>query len=117
MASSSCPSSNGMSTSSDTPACTSRTMYALLPYGPIGPTLTIRTPPASWTVRSATPPAARRGGAPGLGAHRSFPRSLAGLVLLALGHGMHIGERRVVGGERLPTFGLDVEVLADHAEH
>src|ERR1700680_1102735 len=53
IAASSGSSSSGMSTSTAAPAATSRTTYALLPYGPIGPILTTRIPPSSNTVISA----------------------------------------------------------------
>src|ERR1700719_1289744 len=97
MASSSGLSSSGMSTRSPSPALTSRTTYALLLYGPIGPILTMRMPPSSKTLTSA-PATTHRFGRPllrrglggrfrrRLGAYRRLERALLILVRLALGN-------------------------------
>src|ERR1022692_1921227 len=130
IAASSGSSSRGMSTSTATPAATSRTTYALFPYGPIGPTLTIRTPPSSKTVISAPAtrhrlrgPLLRRGGLSGsilgcgLSAERRFERTLLRLVLLAFRDRLDVRQGRPVGGDGLPPRETDAQVLGDHADH
>src|SRR5665213_1822847 len=117
MASSSGPSSRGMSTRSEAPAATSRTMYALLLNGPIGPTCTIRMPPSSMTVTSGIPVGSCGRRSAGPCAHRCLPRAFAGLVPLALGNGVHVGEGGVVGDELGPARRLDAVVLGEDAEY
>src|SRR5450631_348475 len=117
MASSSGPSSRGMSTRSEAPAATSRTMYALLLNGPIGPTCTIRMPPSSMTVRLARPIGSCGRRSAGPCTHRCLPRALAGLVPLALGNGVHVGKSGVVGDELGPARRVDGVLLGKDAEH
>src|SRR5690349_13113701 len=116
MASSSGCSSNGMSTSSDSPAATSRTMYAMLFDGPIGPIFTMRTSPSSMTVSSAAGTLCRRLGSAG-GSQRRLERALLRLVLLTLRDGVHIGQRRPVRRDLLPASWFDTQLLGHHAHH
>src|ERR1700690_4017568 len=124
-ASSGC-SSAGMSTSTAAPAATSRTTYALFPYGPIGPILTTRTPQSSKTVISAPATRHRLGGPlPGrglcagvalcrsLGTHRCLEGTLLRLILLALGDRADVRERWPVRGDALPSGRTHAEVLGD----
>src|ERR1700730_15195026 len=115
IASSSGDSSSGMSTSSDWPAATSRTMYALLLYGPIGPIFTMRTSPSSTTAMSAPGTfciSLRRAGT-----HRGLVGALLRLIRLAFLDGVDIGESWVVRHDLLPSSGLHAKLLGDDADH
>src|SRR5580704_19635549 len=130
MASSNGPSSRGISTSTADPALTSRTTYALFSYGPIGPILTMRISPSSKVVISA--PATRHrlgrtllrcGRWLGVAIRRRLSSQLClegallRLVVLALRHGPHVGQRRPIGSDLLPSREAHTEVLRYHADH
>src|SRR6202011_5886122 len=115
MAASSGDSSSGMSTSSDSPAATSRTMYALLLYGPIGPIFTMRTSPSSTTAMSTSGTFCRRVGR--LSTHRRLVSALLRLVRLALFDSADVGEGRVIRHDLLPSSWFHTQLLGDHAAH
>src|SRR5580658_2023422 len=90
----------------------------------------MRTPPSSKTVTSAPATSHRFGRSlpggcsllgvtvgGGLRAHRGFVGALLRLILLALGHGPDVGERRPVRHHLLPSRRSCAEVLDHHADH